>query len=152
MNFPVPSDFQFTPEAMLTVAQRGTEAVSLQTTISFPASVDGAFVNVIITVSVSAGQSALLVEIRSNVSLPFLMAAAVAVYVGFKTVLTGRNVPLPFHTPPPALVILPVKVTAGLFAHLMVSFPAAATGVACILTAFAMVSKHPEAEMISVTL
>src|SRR6185295_9066790 len=117
MNFPLPMDFHCTPLAILTVAHTGIEEVSLQTTTSLPAFTAGAFVKVMITVSVSAGHKALFVEISSNVSFPFFIAAAVAVYVGLRTFAFGANEPLPFQFTPPALIMVAFNTTEGLLAQ-----------------------------------
>src|SRR6218665_4201949 len=105
-----------------------------------------------ITWSVSAGQSALLVVTSISVSEPLETAAAVGVYVGFNVNSFGLKDPLAYHCPPPAFKMVPPKLIVELFVQLTVSFPAFAIGNPWIFTTCVMVSLQPAAVVvISVT-
>ena len=68
----------------------------------------------------------LFVEIKVMVTLPLLISAGVGIYVGFKEVLLGVNVPEPPAQIPVVVgpLIEPDKIELGLFIQVNKSIPA----------------------------
>ena len=85
-------------------------------------------------VSVTALQFALLPEVRISVTLPAVVSAVLGIYVAFKVLAFGVNVPLPLvlHVPEPVLDV-PFKVTLGLVLQTFTFAPAFTFGAGVIV-------------------
>jgi hypothetical protein len=140
VNDPVPLVVH-EPEPVDEVPFNATAELLAQTLVPIPAFTVGGAVYLMVSVSATAKQLILLVEVSVRVTKPPEISLALETYVALSEVLLGVNVPVPLvlHCAAPVLDV-PLSVAFGLFEQTKISAPPLTIGAGLIVTTIVFVT------------